>query len=542
MKKIISGVFVIVVAAAGVLIYLAYRDTKNPYVRACDYTVPDSEIPTFEEAKIDFKHKFTEKTDLPLLASAMIDFDGDGVDEIFIGGGNGQSDALFKYSDGSFVDISEKVNITETDKPSSHGAVSFDLDEDGNTDLLVTRTKGVFFLKNDGKQFTSQKLNITLNEKSSPATITIGDYDKDGDADIFLSAYLKKDKMEGQTIFNQHGYGANSVLLRNDGDLKFTDVTSSMNLDYTHNTFQAIFVDVDDDSWLDLVVAYDTGEARTYKNNSGKNFSVMPNPITGKFGYPMGIAVGDYNNDGKIDFFFSNTGTTVPKFLAKGDLEKGQELVRKWLLFKNEGNFKFTDAAEETKIADFEFSWGAVFEDFNLDGKQDLAVAENYIAFPAHKLFKLPCRFLIQRSDGTFSAVEEQAKVINKNFAITPLTSDFNGDGYPDLVYANLDGNLRVFINNGGEQNYLKVRFPEKAKFVGAKVVVKTNNGKSMSDVYILGEGLGSDMTNVLTFGIDKNAIVKRMSIKYIDGTREIVEKPALNQTYTVKETKTGAE
>jgi len=542
MKKIIIGVFIIVLGAAGVLVYLAYRDTKNPYVRACDYTVPESEIPTFDEASIDFKHKFSEKTDLPLLASAMIDFDGDGVDEIFIGGGNKQSDALFQYSDVKFVNISKQVNITESDKPSSHGAVSFDLDEDGNTDLLITRSDGVFFLKNDGKRFTEQKLDITLNEKSNPATITIGDYDKDGDADIFLSTYLKKEKMEGQTIFNQHGYGSNSVLLRNDGDLRFTDVTRTMNLYYTHNTFQAVFVDVDDDSWLDLVVAYDTGEARTYKNNSGKNFSVMPNPMTGKFGYPMGIAVGDYNNDGKVDFFFSNTGTTVPKFLAKGDLRKDQELVRKWLLFTNKGEFKFTDTAEAAKIADFEFSWGAVFEDFNLDGKQDLAVAENYIAFPAHKLFKLPCRFLIQRSDGTFSSVEEQAKVVNKNFAITPLTSDFNQDGYPDLVYANLNGKLRVFINTGGEQNYLKVRFPEKAKFVGAKVVVETNNGKSMSDVYILGEGLGSDMTNVLTFGIDKNAFVKKMSIKYIDGSEEIVEKPTLNQTYSVEDQKAGAE
>ena len=79
----------------------------------------------------------------------------------------------------------------------------------------------------------------------------------------------------------------------------------------------------------------------------------------------MGIAVGDYNNDGLVDFFFSNTGSSVPEFLARGDLAEGDIFNKKWILFKNEGNFKFTDAAMETNVADFEFSWGALFQDFN---------------------------------------------------------------------------------------------------------------------------------------------------------------------------------
>ena len=543
MKKIIIAAFAVTLIVATTLIYLSYQDTKNPYVQTCDYTVPDSNIPKFDEVKINFTHNFNAETDLPLLASAMIDFDSDGIDEIFIGGGTNQSDALFKFSDGNFIDISDQVNIKEIAKPNTIGAVSFDIDEDGKTDLLIARRNGVFLLKNTGKRFETQKLDIKTDDKSNPATLTLGDYDKDGDADIFLATYLKKELMEGQTIFNQKGYGSNSILLRNDGDLKFTNVTESMNLAYTHNTFQAVFVDIDDDSWLDLVVAYDTGEARTYKNIGGSKFNLMPNPITGKFGYPMGIAVGDYNNDSKVDFFFSNTGTTVPKFLAKGDLRDDQTLNTKWMLFRNDGDFKFTDTAEEAKVADFEFSWGAIFQDFNLDGKQDLVVAENYIAFPSHKLFKLPCRFLIQREDRTFAPVEEQAKVINKNYAITPLTSDFNQDGYPDLAYANLGGEFKVFINKGGEQNYIKIRFPEKSKFVGAKVKVETEAGKSMSDIYILGEGLASDQTNVLTFGVDKDDTAKKLSIDYIDETKEVIDFPNINKTYVAGESlkeKTG--
>lgn len=531
MKKVIIILIGLIVAVASFVVYKSYNDTKDPYVQKCDFTVPESEIPTFKDVDINFVNKFNDATDLPFMGSALIDVDNDGVDELFVGGGHNQRDGIFKFVDGKFENISDEVNLPKGEKTGTIGAVSFDLDENGSTDLILARRDGVFFLKNIEGKFESQKLDITVTEKSNPISLTFGDYDKDGDADMFLCTYLKPEAMEGQNIFNKHGYGSNSIMLRNDGDLVFTDVTEELNLTYTHNTFQAIMVDIDDDGWLDIVVAYDTGRPRVYKNNGGKDFSVMDTPLTGKFSYPMGIALGDYDNNGKVDFFFSNTGSTVPGFLAKGDLTEDQEFISDWILFKNEGDFKFTDAAKATKIADFEFSWGAIFEDFNLDGRQDLSVAENYIAFPGNKLFKLPCRFLIQRDDQTFAAVEQQAGVINMNYAITPLSSDFNQDGYPDLIYVNLDGPVRVLLNGGGKQNYLKIRFPETGKFAGAKAEVKTANGKRMSDFYVIGEGLCSDLSNVLTYGIDPEDTISEVIITYTDGTIEKLIDVELNQT-----------
>ena len=237
----------------------------------------------------------------------------------------------------------------------------------------MTGDYGLRWLKNTGKGFEEINIPAPLNDKSNAATTTLGDFNKDGYVDIFLSAYIKLDKMEGQTIFKDMNYGASSILLQNNGDHTFKDVTSEVGLTYVHNTFQAVFVDIDNDSYLDLVVAYDTGEVGTYKNNDGKSFTKKNNPTTDKYAYPMGIAVGDYNSDGLIDFFFSNTGSSVPDFLAKGDLGEGDEFIGNWIILKNEGGFKFTDAAKETKVADFEFSWGAIFQDFNLDGKQDFS-------------------------------------------------------------------------------------------------------------------------------------------------------------------------
>ena len=205
------------------------------------------------------------------------------------------------------------------------------------------------------------------------------------------------------------------------------------------------------------------------------------------------------------------------------------------MLFENQGNFTFKDVADQAKVADFEFSWGAVFEDFNLDGKQDLAVAENYVAFPPHALFKLPCRFLIQREGGVFAAVEEQAGVVNKNYGISPLVSDFNNDGFPDMLYANLNGPFKAWASEGGSNNYIAVKFPETAEYVGTRISVETESGKTASEFYVIGEGLGSDQTNVLTIGLGAEKSVKSLSIDYPSGKKETISQPEINKVHQLK-------
>ena len=556
MKKILLAILAIVIVALVAILFFFKSDSKNPYpettwgkfsgscaanetpsknfgkdFHGCDYSVPKKEIPVFSKAPLSWNNAFDNKKSLPLMGSTLIDVDNDGIDELFLGGGILQEDALLTYSEGGF----KKSNFDLPAKPANtttFGAVSFDLDADGKTDLILTGDYGVMWYRNTGSGFEASKIEVPLNEKTEAASVTFGDVDHDGDADMFVSGYIKLDKMQGQTIFKDFNYGGSSLLMINNGDHTFTDGTADFGLTYVHNTFCAVFVDVDNDGFLDLVVAHDTGEVRTYKNEGGSKFIKKSNPTTGKYSYPMGIAVGDYNNDGNVDFFFSNTGSSVPEFLAKGDLAEGDEFIGKWMLFENKGDFGFEDVATKTKVADFEFSWGALFQDFNLDGKQDLVVAENYVDFPPHKLFKLPGRFLLQRPDGTFAAVEDQAKAINKNYAITPLTSDFNNDGYPDLVFANLSGNSQAHLNEGGDANYLAFRFAENAKNVGSKVTITKNDGSILSDVYIIGEGLASDQTSTITFGLGSEKNVSAATIVYGDGSKQTITKPAINQVH----------
>jgi len=141
MKKFILPIIGILFILIGGLLFYFSQDAANPYadvawgrfagnceaegrpaddygknIPACDLSVPDAEIPKFTEVPIEFSNEFDNKQSLPLMGSALIDIDNDGVDEVFFAGGVNQEDALFRYKEGKFVNITEAVKLPK--KPS----------------------------------------------------------------------------------------------------------------------------------------------------------------------------------------------------------------------------------------------------------------------------------------------------------------------------------------------------------------------------------------------------------------------------------------
>ncbi len=496
-------VFLLLCAFAGVT-YLSGRD------RAIDYpaSAADLVIPKFDKSVIDFIPSYDGTITIPFAAGAVVDIDNDGVDELFLGGGTNQQDAFYQFQDGQFVNITAQTDWLKNTPDKTFSAVSLDLDKNGDNDLLITRESGVFVYYNTDGKFAGKKLDLTIDPETVPLSVAVSDLNRDGLYDMYVSGYIGRAFVQGETIFNQD-YGGVSALFINKGDDTFEDITKPAGLYYKHNTFQSMFIDIDNDGFEDLVVAHDTGQVRTYKNNGDLTFDNISNPSTDVFSYPMGIAVTDLANDGNPDFFFSNVGSTVPTKLVRGDLRDDQTLLREWMLFKNKGDFKFDDTAEAAQLAKYEFSWGAVFEDFNLDGRDDLAVSENYEGWPVHKLamWRLDGRFLLQSDDEKFVESGAAAGVRNRHYGISPLVSDFNQDGYPDLVHVNLLGPQQVFISQGGNQGHLKVKLANTVESIGTKVTVTLDDESTIVQYFVVGEGLCSDQAHVLTFGLgDRNA------------------------------------
>jgi len=485
-----------------------------------DVDLSDVEVPNFEESVIEFNQGNDFSVSLPFLASAIIDVDGDGIEELFLGGSQSTPDALFKFQDNKLVGIEGALGIVKG-KTASMGSVVLDVDNDGRQDLLVAREDGIWLHHNNGKSFSAQKLNAQMPDDTLALSIAVADLNRDGAFDMYVAGYIRHEYVEGQNIFRE-GYGGSSKLFINNGDNTFTDITEQAGLTYKHNTFQSAFIDIDRDGNEDLVVAHDTGHVATWRNKGDMSFERVSNPNTSQYSYPMGLGITDLGNDGLVDFFFSNVGSTPPDFMIRGKLTGEQISNWKWMLFKNKGGFEFGDVAAKVKIADYEFSWGGVFEDLNLDGAEDLIVSENYIGLPPHKLpfLRSNGRVLLQKPNGEFAPAEQEAGVINREYSIAPLTADFNQDGRPDIVHANLNGDSKLFLSTAGKGNYLKVELGSDVSSIGANVKVQLSDGRTLSRPYVSGEGLCSDSSRIIIFGL-ANTSAKSVEVAYVNGVRK---------------------
>src|SRR5262247_553838 len=134
----------------------------------------DLAIPRFEEVPVDFAHQWDHAKAHHLTGAAVLDIDGDGREEIFVGGGEGQPDALLSLREGRLVDRSGGTGLSSL--TATYGSLAIDLDRDGDVDLLVCRNDGVILYLNDGRgRFRGDKLPIAFAADSVPLAIAASD-------------------------------------------------------------------------------------------------------------------------------------------------------------------------------------------------------------------------------------------------------------------------------------------------------------------------------------------------------------------------------
>ena len=109
------------------------------------------------------------------------------------------------------------------------------------------------------------------------------------------------------------------------------------------------------------------------------------------------------------------------------------------------------------------------------------------------------------------------AGIVNKYYSISPITADFNQDGAPDLVHVNLKDKPRAFLSQGASNNYLKVKLPDTVASIGAMVKVTLTDGSRLFKPFISGEGLSSDQSHVLIFGLGQGS-ASTVEVNYLSG------------------------
>ncbi len=291
LKLLAKGMLTLVILMMLVIVVRSFMDARADY----DVSLEGTAVPAYTAMDIPYEQTNNFSTAHPFAASAIIDIDGDGTEEMFLGGGPDQPDALLRFSENKFAQIEGVGGIAKKNGIASFGASVIDTDKDGKDDLLVTRTDGVWLHRNLGGTFSSQKLPLAIPDDTTPMSVAVADLNRDGHFDLYVAGYVRLDLVEGQNIFNKEGYGGSSHLFMNNGDNTFRDVTQEAGLTYKHNAFMGIFIDIDKDLDEDLVVAHDTGQVRTWKNLGNGKFVNQPNPNSDEYSYPMGIGVGDIN-------------------------------------------------------------------------------------------------------------------------------------------------------------------------------------------------------------------------------------------------------
>ena len=161
LMTIVKLVILLVVLLISGLTWLSLNDRADDYDVSLDGVI----IPQFDEQTIDFSPTYDKTRTLPFAASAIIDVDNDGIEEVFLGGGMDQMDAFYRFTDGSFSDITESLGWTKQPSDKTFGALTLDLDTDGDTDMLVSRQSGVWLYSNSGGTFEAKLLELDSTKK-----------------------------------------------------------------------------------------------------------------------------------------------------------------------------------------------------------------------------------------------------------------------------------------------------------------------------------------------------------------------------------------
>jgi enediyne biosynthesis protein E4 len=527
---------------------------------------------------------------------ALFDYDGDGwLDAYFVNGATfdalrgreeAPSAALFHNNrNGTFTDVTGGAGVAN--RGWGQGACTGDIDNDGDDDLYVTNFGPNRLYRNDGGgRFTevAAASGVTLGGWSTGCAF--GDYDGDGRLDLFVAGYIVLDverlppapsaaarakdgppdavdtstaqtagRMQapyraGATECRYRGQpamcgprglkGAGDHLFRNEGDGTFTDTSVKAGVADPSGYYGigVAFFDFDDDGRLDLFVANDSSPNYLYKNRGDGTFQDVSFASGAAFNEAgqeqahMGVAVGDYDRDGRDDLHVTN---------FENDAN---------ILYHNDGGGLFSETTYPAGVGNPSVpfvGWGTNFLDYDNDGWPDLFVANGHV-YPWVDALDWNTSYeerpqLFRNLGGKFAEVGRgggEGLSVARSLRGS-ATGDIDNDGDIDVAASPIDGEPVLLRNDGGNRagHWLKVRLvgdparrcPRDA--TGSVVLLAAGGAHQRGDV-ASGRSVMSQSDRRVHFGLGAATRVDRLEVRWANGPTVAYEVPAIDQEIVI--------
>ncbi len=381
------------------------------------------------------------------------DYDGDGWVDLYFTRFDGPDHLYRNLGNGTFEDVALPAGLAQP--YATNGAAFGDIDNDGDLDLYVSGigpnpdaspNRHYLFINQGDGTFTEEAIarsaHVSLTSSPTGMSVAMGDYDRDGYLDLLTSDWDVPTTL------------SSSKLLRNEGADNpghFIDVTSAAGLDVFRKNksyrFAPRFSDLDNDGNPDIAIVSDFETSQLFWNNGNGTFTDGTIPAgVGIDTSGMGSTIGDYDNDGDLDWY-------VTSILFSPTSDPNTNAGNK--LYRNEGNRQFTEVAFQLDVMPVGWWWGTSWLDYDNDGHLDLIATNGWFSqFPDD-----PTTLWHNNGDGTFTNVTLAEGITDTGQGRGLMTLDYDNDGDLDVVVINNDGEPVFYRNDAGNGNaYLKIK------------------------------------------------------------------------------------